>query len=474
MGAVPSRVAALKKGSVCTCHNIPVAKLKGSHFVSCSSGDGTMISGNFDPAGSLNGNGEWSASDGSQYLGNFKDGYFYGVGRYSWPDGSEFDGSFDTDCPQSGTFIDADGEKYHVAYDGITSIFDPNLQPMTTEYIKPEIRPTNTRSLTRQASFDPAAPPRDSKIVTRRRRMSTSDTKSATNSFLQEITQLRSEHSSRRRNVMSDEGEDDGRSSSSADLENAQVELRHVDVHGEDGLSSDDEQERPKALRKYSHSKASYELFDSMSDHSRVACFSKMRLRTFKDGEVIIHKGSVGTTMYFVDDGCVKAMVENDVAQTLCSGDLFGEIAFLATCRKFIKDKNGKPSGGKDQLRVCDVVASGDCKCWELSVMDFVSVVNEDIAGNARVLDILSKNVEERIERVDSLSPKPRFVQGFPVPVLGGGKLSSELPADMKSRKCKCHGIPIQMLSGWHRVEDETDESYEGDWQAGKLTGYGE
>ncbi|EKX37155.1 hypothetical protein GUITHDRAFT_78453, partial [Guillardia theta CCMP2712] len=38
---------------------------------------------------------------------------------------------------------------------------------------------------------------------------------------------------------------------------------------------------------------------------------------------------------------------------------------------------------------------------------------------------------------------------------------------------CTCHGMPVMQLSGWHRVE-ERDESFEGDWQGGKLTGYGE
>ena len=107
-------------------------------------------------------------------------------------------------------------------------------------------------------------------------------------------------------------------------------------------------------------------------------------MRTYASGDTIIERGSIGTTMYFMDLGTARAeirycRVSSDVecnesahhcdsscvpclflflspslplppphtlsfsgqtATELKSGDYFGEIAFAATCNKFLRDKS--------------------------------------------------------------------------------------------------------------------------------------
>ena len=72
-------------------------------------------------------------------------------------------------------------------------------------------------------------------------------------------------------------------------------------------------------------------------------CINKMKLRTFNAGDKIIKKGSIGISMFFIDLGTARAEIRGHTAQTLKSGDYFGELAFL-----------------KKKPRACTVTASGD------------------------------------------------------------------------------------------------------------------
>uniref|UniRef100_A0A7S4PI06 protein-tyrosine-phosphatase n=2 Tax=Guillardia theta TaxID=55529 RepID=A0A7S4PI06_GUITH len=158
-------------------------------------------------------------------------------------------------------------------------------------------------------------------------------------------------------------------------------------------------------LHKYLKSKASCDLFDNLSERSRFHCFQAMNLVKFKAGECIVKKGSLGTTMYFIDYGKVNAVVEGKVAQSLESGDFFGEMSFLATCRKRIKESSETDS---THLRACDVVAQIDAGCWELTVEDFLNSLNSDLAGNREALRVLAKCAEKRranIHRLESAKP---------------------------------------------------------------------
>lgn len=66
-----------------------------------------------------------------------------------------------------------------------------------------------------------------------------------------------------------------------------------------------------------------------------------------------------------IDVGEARAVVCGEVAQTLHSGDCFGELAFMATCRKIMKQENGNM---KSTLRSCDVEAAVDTIVITISV----------------------------------------------------------------------------------------------------------
>jgi len=118
----------------------------------------------------------------------------------------------------------------------------------------------------------------------------------------------------------------------------------------------------------------SFELFKYLEEETMNLCINKMKVRTFNAGDNIIKRGSIGTTMFFIDLGTVRAEIRGHTAQTLKSGEYCGEIAFVATCKKFLRDKNDK-SAPESAVRVADVVATSTCRLFELSVKDFITIL---------------------------------------------------------------------------------------------------
>ena len=77
-------------------------------------------------------------------------------------------------------------------------------------------------------------------------------------------------------------------------------------------------------------------------------------------------------------------MLDGKVLRELTSGESFGEIAFLASCRKVLRH-----NGCNDNLavRVCDVRAMEEVRLVELTVRDFLFVVEPN--GNAELLGVM-------------------------------------------------------------------------------------
>uniref|UniRef100_A0A7S0H7X9 protein-tyrosine-phosphatase n=1 Tax=Hanusia phi TaxID=3032 RepID=A0A7S0H7X9_9CRYP len=155
--------------------------------------------------------------------------------------------------------------------------------------------------------------------------------------------------------------------------------------------------------RTYASCGSKCELFDIMLDKSRMACFSRMNLRQYPAGKLIVKKGEVGTTLFFIESGQALVVANGQTVSQLKDGDFFGEMAFVATCRKFIHLDDSPSGTDANQLRTCDVVADVDCTCWELSAFDFLSVVKEDLAGNRDVLKMLSKTANKRRAGLESI-----------------------------------------------------------------------
>ena len=76
------------------------------HIASC--GKNKCIQGNC-----LNGQGNFTSSDGSQYLDEWKNDHMHGKGTLTWPDGTKYVGEFRNDERHGqGSYIYADGSKY--------------------------------------------------------------------------------------------------------------------------------------------------------------------------------------------------------------------------------------------------------------------------------------------------------------------------------------------------------------------------
>ena len=76
---------------------------------------------------------------------------------------------------------------------------------------------------------------------------------------------------------------------------------------------------------------------------------------------------------------CTRALTFEDVssghtAQNLKSGDYFGELAFVATCKKFLRDEDDKEAP-EEAVRAADVVATSTCRILELSVKNFITIL---------------------------------------------------------------------------------------------------
>jgi len=76
------------------------------------------------------------------------------------------------------------------------------------------------------------------------------------------------------------------------------------------------------------------QIFESMSDASRMLCFENMTLERYTKGQFIVEKGGVGSCIFFVEKGVVKAVEHGRELRTFEIGNFFGDIAFVASAKK--------------------------------------------------------------------------------------------------------------------------------------------
>ena len=95
-------------------------------------------------------------------------------------------------------------------------------------------------------------------------------------------------------------------------------------------------------------------------------------------GDIIIKEGTIGTKMYFIQEGIVDIVMSNgEVATSLSDGSYFGEICLLTNAR-----------------RVASVRAETYCNVFSLSVNHFNAVLDQvicliDVPTHAKVNDAL-------------------------------------------------------------------------------------
>ncbi len=62
-------------------------------------------------------------------------------------------------------------------------------------------------------------------------------------------------------------------------------------------------------------------------------------------GHTILSRGSIGTTMYFLDCGYASAEIDGRVVNVFMSGDFFGEVAFIATVASILEGASTGDAG---------------------------------------------------------------------------------------------------------------------------------
>ncbi|XP_048517918.1 potassium/sodium hyperpolarization-activated cyclic nucleotide-gated channel 2 isoform X3 [Dendroctonus ponderosae] len=88
---------------------------------------------------------------------------------------------------------------------------------------------------------------------------------------------------------------------------------------------------------------------------------TKLKYEVFQPGDIIIKEGTIGTKMYFIQEGIVDIVMANgEVATSLSDGSYFGEICLLTNAR-----------------RVASVRAETYCNLFSLSVDHFNAVLDQ-------------------------------------------------------------------------------------------------
>ncbi|XP_069676990.1 potassium/sodium hyperpolarization-activated cyclic nucleotide-gated channel 2 isoform X8 [Periplaneta americana] len=114
---------------------------------------------------------------------------------------------------------------------------------------------------------------------------------------------------------------------------------------------------------------------------------TKLRYEVFQPGDIIIKEGTIGTKMYFIQEGIVDIVMANgEVATSLSDGSYFGEICLLTNAR-----------------RVASVRAETYCNLFSLSVEHF-NVVLDQYPLMRRTMESVAA------ERLNKIGKNPNLV----------------------------------------------------------------
>lgn len=114
---------------------------------------------------------------------------------------------------------------------------------------------------------------------------------------------------------------------------------------------------------------------------------TKLKYEVFQPGDIIIKEGTIGSKMYFIQEGIVDIVMANgDVATSLSDGSYFGEICLLTNAR-----------------RVASVRAETYCNLFSLSVDHFNAVLDQ--------YPLMRRTMESvAAERLNKIGKNPNLV----------------------------------------------------------------
>ena len=162
--------------------------------------------------------------------------------------------------------------------------------------------------------------------------------------------------------------------------------------------------------------------FNALTEQQRDACIRRMAAVTHSKGEEIVTQGALGTSMYFIDTGMAVATVSGRQVSTFMPGDFFGEQVFIATVGHLLdailaerEDRRAARacadtadrSDDADIRRSATVRATSACRCLELSVKDFMSILDGDHVAQQSAVRLLLDAAATRFSRQQVLRPMP-------------------------------------------------------------------
>ncbi|CAL1261156.1 unnamed protein product [Larinioides sclopetarius] len=114
---------------------------------------------------------------------------------------------------------------------------------------------------------------------------------------------------------------------------------------------------------------------------------TKLKYEVFQPGDIIIKEGTLGTKMYFIQEGIVDIVMSNgEIATSLSDGSYFGEICLLTNAK-----------------RVASVRAETYCNLFSLSVEHFNAVLN--------IYPLMRRTMESiAAERLNKIGKNPSLV----------------------------------------------------------------
>jgi CRP/FNR family transcriptional regulator, cyclic AMP receptor protein len=136
-------------------------------------------------------------------------------------------------------------------------------------------------------------------------------------------------------------------------------------------------------------------IFKSLPDEDHLALVSLWKPRDMKQGEVLFHKGEMGTALYVIQDGAFEIVLPVDppinemLVTTLKEGDFVGELSLLA-----------------ETPRTATARALEDSLLYEMAREDFIAFVMERPSVGISMLQEMAKRLQLTNELITSLVSK--------------------------------------------------------------------
>ena len=103
-------------------------------------------------------------------------------------------------------------------------------------------------------------------------------------------------------------------------------------------------------------------LFKETASHKLVDIVILMKIKNYKENDVIFREGEIGDKLYMIKSGSVKVYTNNKLMREMGEGSCFGEVALLL-----------------DKPRTATIIAACDCKICYLTKEDFNSLVDDNM-----------------------------------------------------------------------------------------------